>query len=69
MDRTRKVDTKRTLSLESGIDNVINDTKKKDAASKYLQDVLGDVLEAVLSDCSKKRPPDPIIFIADAFKQ
>ena len=58
---------KRSLSLDSGVENVTNESRESEKANEYLKHALGGVLGLVLIDCSLKRPNDPVGFVADAF--
>nr|XP_040573977.1 uncharacterized protein LOC121122963 [Lepeophtheirus salmonis] len=49
----------------SSVDSGFNDREDGAEGSKYLQDVLGDILSKALSLCARHRPKDPIQFVAD----
>ena len=71
-DKDKEVKLKRSLSLDSGDENIDNksvESDKHDSANDYLQDTLGHVLGDVLADCALIRPDDPVAFVADAFER
>ena len=58
-----------TFEETGGNDEKISDNMDDNKASKYLEDVLGDTLTEVLTECAMYRPDDPISFLADAFER
>ena len=67
-----KTGLKRSISLDSGVENISNESGENDkqtSASEYLKNAVGDVLGDVLSDCVLLRPDDPVEFVADAFER
>ena len=71
-DEDSRTGLKRPLSLDSGVENISNESDENDkqtSASEYLKNALGDVLGDVLSDCVLLRPDDPVEFVADAFER
>ena len=71
-DEDSRTGLKRPLSLDSGVENISNESDENDkqtSASEYLKNALGDVLGDVLSDCALLRPDDPVAFVADAFER
>ena len=71
-EEKEEVQIRESSSVDSGIENAINEpteSEKKDAARKYLENALGDILGEVLTECALKRPDDPVIFTADAFER
>ena len=71
-DEDSRTGLKRPLSLDSGVENISNESDENDkqtSASEYLKNAVGDVLGDVLSDCVLLRPDDPVEFVADAFER
>ena len=69
-DEGSKTGLKRSISLDSGVENISNESGENDKnTSEYLKNALGDVLGDVLSDCALLRPDDPVAFVADAFER
>ena len=71
-DEDSKTGLKRSISLDSGVENISNESGENDkntSASEYLKNALGDILGDVLSDCALLRPDDPVAFVADAFER
>ena len=71
-DEDSRTGLKRPLSLDSGVENISNESDENDkqtSASEYLKNALGDVLGDVLSHCALLRPDDPVEFVADVFER
>ena len=52
------------LNLTDGLSSGAEAQTAQDPASEYLDEVFGEDLSHVLSECAKARPKDPISFVA-----